>query len=190
MRPYWKGYLKLLSSPARSLHAACSTAERITFRQIIRPPAIACASSSSMKRPASRLLPSTRAAATRSPRASTSSQRMQSAKDRDREHPHHRDRQLRAPLDPLGHCHCEKLHSLRRPRPFLQRGRSRQPARDRDPQWTAGSARRSSDPDGLHRPRRTRLSALRPIRRPAPVPPRQPALRAHLDHRHHQPRLR
>ena len=45
-------------------------------------------------------------------------------------------------------------------------------------------------PHGLHRPRRTRLSAVRPIRRPAPVPPDQPALRAHLDHRHHQPRLR
>ena len=43
---------------------------------------------------------------------------------------------------------------------------------------------------GLHRPRRARLSALRPIRRPAPVPPDQPALRADLGHRHHQPRLR
>ena len=32
--------------------------------------------------------------------------------------------------------------------------------------------------------------ALRPNRRPAAVPPRQPALRAHLDHRHHQPDLR
>ena len=41
----------------------------------------------------------------------------------------------------------------RRPRPVLQRGRSRQPARDRDPQRTAGPARRSSDPHGLHRPR-------------------------------------
>ena len=29
-----------------------------------------------------------------------------------------------------------------------------------------------------------------PNRRPAAVPPRQPALRAHLDHRHHQPDLR
>ena len=92
--------------------------------------------------------------------------------------------------DPSCHRHRPKLHPLRRPRPVLQRRRSRQPARDRDPQRTAGSARRSSDPHGLHRPRRTRLSALRSIRRPAPVPPRQPALRAHLDHRHHQPRLR
>jgi DNA replication protein DnaC len=40
-----------------------------------------------------------------------------------------------------GHCHCEKLHSLRRPRPFLQCGRSSQPARDRGPQRTTGSAR-------------------------------------------------
>jgi DNA end-binding protein Ku len=35
MRPYWKGYLKLaLVSCPISLHAACSSAERITFRQI------------------------------------------------------------------------------------------------------------------------------------------------------------
>jgi DNA end-binding protein Ku len=35
MRPYWKGYLKLaLVSCPISLHAACSTAERVTFRQI------------------------------------------------------------------------------------------------------------------------------------------------------------
>jgi len=32
--------------------------------------------------------------------------------------------------------------------------------------------------------------ALRPIRWPALVPPCQPALRAHLNHRHHKPRLR
>ena len=76
------------------------------------------------------------------------------------------------------------------PRPVLQRGRPRQPAGDRDPQRTARSYRRASDPDGLHRPRRTRLSAVRPIRRPAPVPSRQPALRAHLHRRHHQSRLR
>jgi len=35
-----------------------------------------------------------------------------------------------------------------------------------------------------------RLSAFRTVRRPAPIPPHQQALRAHLDHRHHQPRLR
>src|SRR5207244_4728605 len=35
MRPYWKGYLKLalVSSPI-ALHAACSTSERVAFRQI------------------------------------------------------------------------------------------------------------------------------------------------------------
>ena len=35
MRPYWKGYLKLaLISCPIALHAACSSAERIAFRQI------------------------------------------------------------------------------------------------------------------------------------------------------------
>ena len=35
MRPYWKGYLKLaLVSCPIALHAACSTPERIAFRQI------------------------------------------------------------------------------------------------------------------------------------------------------------
>jgi DNA end-binding protein Ku len=35
MRPYWQGYLKLaLVSCPIALHAACSTSERITFRQI------------------------------------------------------------------------------------------------------------------------------------------------------------
>jgi DNA end-binding protein Ku len=35
MRPYWRGYLKLaLVSCPIALHAACSTAERISFRQI------------------------------------------------------------------------------------------------------------------------------------------------------------
>ena len=45
-------------------------------------------------------------------------------------------------------------------------------------------------PPRLRRPRRIGLSALRPGRRPAAVPSDQPALRAHLDHRHHQPRFR
>lgn len=39
-------------------------------------------------------------------------------------------------------------------------------------------------------PGRTRLPALRANRRPALVPSDQPALRAHLRHCHHQPRLR
>src|SRR6202045_672527 len=35
MRPYWKGYLKLaLVSCPIALHAACSSAERVAFRQI------------------------------------------------------------------------------------------------------------------------------------------------------------
>src|SRR5262249_20653948 len=35
MRPYWKGYLKLaLVSCPIALHAACSSTERIAFRQI------------------------------------------------------------------------------------------------------------------------------------------------------------
>ena len=35
MRPYWKGYLKLaLVSCPIALHTACSSAERIAFRQI------------------------------------------------------------------------------------------------------------------------------------------------------------
>jgi DNA end-binding protein Ku len=35
VRPYWKGYLKLaLVSCPIALHAACSTAERIAFRQV------------------------------------------------------------------------------------------------------------------------------------------------------------
>ena len=36
-RPYWKGYLKLsLVSCPIAVHAACSSAERISFRQINR----------------------------------------------------------------------------------------------------------------------------------------------------------
>jgi DNA end-binding protein Ku len=35
VRPYWKGYLKLaLVSCPIALHAACSSSERIAFRQI------------------------------------------------------------------------------------------------------------------------------------------------------------
>src|SRR5437660_955001 len=43
---------------------------------------------------------------------------------------------------------------------------------------------------GPYHPRRTRLSPLRSIRRAALVPPRQPALRAYVNHRHHEPGLR
>jgi len=52
--------------------------------------------------------------------------------------------------NPSGHCHRQKLHPIRCPRPLLQRSRPRQSPRDRDPQWTTRSARRASDPDGLH----------------------------------------
>ncbi|MEY9605802.1 hypothetical protein ABIF74_010494 [Bradyrhizobium japonicum] len=60
------------------------------------------------------------------------------------------------------------------------------PARDRNPQRSAGTARRASDPHGLHRPRRAGLSAVRAIRRSALVPSHQSALRAHLSHCHHK----
>ena len=42
----------------------------------------------------------------------------------------------------------------------------------------------------LRHPRRTRLPALRSGRRAAALPPHEPALRAHFDRHHHQPRLR
>ena len=93
----------------------------------------------------------------------------------------HRHRQ-----DPSGHRNRQQLHPIRCSWPLLQCGRPRQSPRDRDPQWTAGTARRAFDPDGLHRSRRTRISALCPVRRPAPVPSHQPALRARLGYRHHQ----
>ena len=81
-----------------------------------------------------------------------------------------------APVRPTLPSPSPEAASAPGPWPVLQRGGSRQPARDRDSQRPAGSAHRTSesahrtsDPHGLHRPRRTRLSALRLIRRPAPV---------------------
>ena len=53
--------------------------------------------------------------------------------------------------DPSGHRHCPKLHPIWRSRPLLQRGRPRQSPGHRDPQRSAGSYRRASNPDGLHR---------------------------------------
>ena len=50
--------------------------------------------------------------------------------------------------------------------------------------------RRPSVPPGLRGDGRTRLSTLRPVRRATAVPSRQQALRAHLGHRDHEPRLR
>ena len=55
-----------------------------------------------------------------------------------------------------------------------------QPARGRSPRRPPGPARRSAGPARPRHPRRARLPALRPNRRPAAVPPREPALRAHL----------
>ena len=65
-----------------------------------------------------------------------------------------------------------------------------QPPRGRTPLRTPRPYRGPTRPTRLRHPRRTRLPALRPGRRPAAVPPDEPALRAHLDHRHHQPRFR
>jgi len=69
---------------------------------------------------------------------------------------------------------------------LLQYRRPRQPARGRGPRRPPGTPGRLSRPPRLRRPRRARLSALRPGRRPAALSPGQPALRAHLDPRHHQ----
>ena len=80
--------------------------------------------------------------------------------------------------------------SERRPWPLLQRRRPGQPPRGRTPLRTPGPYRGPTRPKRLRHPRRTRLPALRPGRRPAALPPDEPALRAHLDHRHHQPRFR
>jgi hypothetical protein len=74
----------------------------------------------------------------------------------------------------------QKLHPIRRPWALLQRGRSRQPPRDRDLNGRQGRPAEHFDPDGLHRSGRTRISALCPVRRPASVPLHQPALRARL----------
>src|SRR6185437_14187056 len=74
--------------------------------------------------------------------------------------------------------------------PLLHHRRSRQPTRGRNPRRAPGPHRRLSHPHRLRDPRRARISSLRPIRRPASVPPRQPPLRAHLDPRHRPSRLR
>src|SRR6267154_840232 len=89
-----------------------------------------------------------------------------------------------------GNSHRAGVHPRRGARPILHRRRSRQPAGKRGSRWSAGAARRLPDPARLRRARRTRLLAVRPDRRPAAVPPDQPALRAHLGHPHHQSGLR
>jgi hypothetical protein len=63
------------------------------------------------------------------------------------------DRRHRHWQNPSCHRDCQKLYPRRRPRPVLQRGRSRQSFGDRDPQRPTGKARRSIDPNGLHHPR-------------------------------------
>ena len=82
------------------------------------------------------------------------------------------------------------LYQKGRPWPLLQRRRPGQPPRGRTPLRTPRPYRGPTRPTRLRHPRRTRLPALRPGRRPAALPPDEPALRAHLDHRHHQPRFR
>jgi DNA replication protein DnaC len=52
------------------------------------------------------------------------------------------------------------------------------------------TACRLSHPPRLRDPRRTRLSSVRAVRRPASVPLDQSSLRTHADHRHNKSRLR
>ena len=73
---------------------------------------------------------------------------------------------------------------------LLQRRQSGEQARRRGARRAPGPDRRPPLPPRLRGPRRARLSPLRPDRRPAPLPPGQPALRADLGDRHHQPRHR
>ena len=55
-----------------------------------------------------------------------------------------------------------KLYPIRRPWPLLQRGRPRQPPRDRDPQRATGPACRAPNPHGVHYPGRARIFAVCP----------------------------
>ena len=71
MRPYWKGYLKLaLVSCPIALHAACLSAERIAFRQINKATGNRLRQQLIDEETPSRSTPSTKGAATRSPRGS------------------------------------------------------------------------------------------------------------------------
>ena len=97
----------------------------------------------------------------------------------------HRHRQ-----DPSRRRHRAVLHPKGRTRPVLQRRRPGQPPRGRTPCRAPGPHRRPARPTQLRHPRRTRLPALRSGRRAAALPPHEPALRAHFDRHHHQPRLR
>ena len=72
MRPYWKGYLKLaLVSCPIALHAACSTTERISFRQINKATGNRLRQQLIDEETREPVDSSTRAVATRSPRGST-----------------------------------------------------------------------------------------------------------------------
>ena len=74
-------------------------------------------------------------------------------------------------------------------RPLLQHCRSRQPARSRGSIWPSRAPRRLSHAARLHRSRLVAIFRLRsPVARP--VPPDQPSLRTHVDHRHNKSRLR
>ena len=84
------------------------------------------------------------------------------------------------------HRHRPKLHSLWSVWSLFQHRRSRQSAGGGNPRRAPRTHRRLSHQEGLRRVRRTRLSTLRPSRRAAALPSRQPALRAHFGHRHHQ----
>jgi DNA end-binding protein Ku len=80
VRPYWKGYLKLaLVSCPIALHAACSTAERIAFRQVNKATGNRLRQQLIDEETREPVGPrKIKAAATRSPRATTSSSRMPS----------------------------------------------------------------------------------------------------------------
>ena len=91
--------------------------------------------------------------------------------------------------DASGHRDSPERHQGRTKRALLHQCRSRQSARRRKLRRPPGMHRRLSYPPRLRDPQRTGLSPLRPSRRPVAVPSRQPALRAHLDRRHHKPRF-
>jgi DNA end-binding protein Ku len=97
VRPHWKGYLKLaLVSCPIALHAACSTSERSALRQVNKATGNRLRQQLIDERPARRLAPNTKPAATRWRRPSTSSWRMRSSTPSRSRAPIRRDRQLRA----------------------------------------------------------------------------------------------
>ncbi len=95
--------------------------------------------------------------------------------------------------DPSGNVAiAKKLHPVRRPRAVLQRVRSRQPARDGDPKRPARPDRRPPHQDGASSSS-TNSAICRSLNQagnsPCSTIVGSQALRAHLDHRHHKPRL-